>query len=495
MENDELRRKIQAHPEIQKCSEGPFSRAFLRGRAWINTRTLDTVCYKWIHETHSLVELICNYLLTKDERNEVFPSNYDLGSLQKLNTASTRTARVSEYLKAAYERDPKPLLKSVKEDIKAWTGYDFKDYCEVDNSIATKVLCAIYEFRVLIYPRLTSLLENPTSEDKYSSEFRSAWPVEIDGTSADKARSIVSTISDLKAMMTFQMSREDDDLRRLMLLLQSQFESRTFPDVLSTMKGYRVAKEQSMRRVHQYLPKGPGARVGRLDRVLFVHLTLLEIEHKRYATDALVEFLKTDDSIPALKSLELCREWLYDEGEFDDQTIFGLVADITGVLIEQEDWQSYWNCSTLILSMRFVFRNSATLIERFAALVTLVGSSIQQLEYPIWWKGYTSISRRPWLYLKNAMDSLPRLGVTNAIDSIPYGYREFWTQRYYLIVHRCMEAEEVWSDCNTCESNEIRMVVDMFRSTGIDEAIELASDYIQYKVENSLEQTVKIMEN
>jgi hypothetical protein len=495
VDNDELRRQVQGHPEIQQCSEGPFSRAFLRGRAWINVRTLDTMCYKWIHETHSLAELICNYLLTEDERNEVFPSNYDLGSLQKLDAASTRTARVSEYLKAAYKRDPKPLLKSVKEDIKAWTGHDFKDYYQVDNSIATKVLCSIYEFRVLIYPRLTSLLGNPAAEDGYSSEFRSAWPVEIDGASADKARNIVSAISDLKAMMTFQMNRDDDGLRRLMLLLQSQFESRTFPHVLSTMKGYRVAKEQTMRRVHEYLPQGPGARVGRLDRVLFVHLTLLEIEHKRYATDALVEFLKADDSIPVFKSLELGREWLYEEREFDDQTIFGLVADITGVLIEQGDWQFYWNCSTLILSMRFEVRNSVTLIERFAALVTLVGSSIRQLEYPIWWKGYTSISRRPWLYLKNAMDSLPRLGVTDAIDTIPYGYREFWTQRYYLIVHRCMEAEEVWSDCNICASNEIRTVVDMFRSTGIDEAIELASDYIQYKVENSAEQTAKIMAN
>ena len=58
-----------------------------------------------------------------------------------------------------------------------------------------------------------------------------------------------------------------------------------------------------------------------------------------------------------------------------------------------------------------------------------------------------------------------------------------------------MEAEEVWSDCNTCASNEIRMVVDMFRTTGISDAIELASDYIQYKVENSAEQTAKILAN
>ncbi len=495
MDNDELRRQVQAQSEVQQCSEGPFSRAFLRGRAWVHVRTLDTMRYKWVHETHSLVELICNYLLTEDERSEVFPSNYDLGNLHALDAESTRTARVTEYLKAAYQRDPKPLLKSVKEDIKAWTGHDFKDYRDVDDSIAIKVLCAIYEFRVLIYSRLTSLLGSPTSEDGYSSEFRSAWPVEIHGESADKARNIVSAISDLKAMMTFQMGREDHSLRRVMLLLQGQFESRTFPHVLSTMKGYRVAKELAMQKVSEYLPQGPGTEAGRLDRDLFVHLTLLEIEHKRYATDALVGFLKTDDSIPALKSLALGREWLYDESEFNDKTIFGLVADITGVSIEQGDWQSWWDCSTVILSMRFEHSKSATLIERFAALVTIAGASIRQLEYPIWWKGYTSISQRPWLYLMNAVDSLPRLGVSGAIDTIPYGYREFWTQRYFLIVHRCMEAEEVWSDCNTCASNEIRMVVDMFRTTGISDAIELASDYIQYKVENSAEQTAKILTN
>lgn len=451
------------------------------------------MCYKWAHGTNSLVELICNYLLTEDERNEVFPSLYDLGNPHAVNAKKSRTARVSEYLKATYQRDPKSLMKSIKTDIRAWTGHDFKDYFDIDASIATKVLCSIYEFRILIYPRLTSLLKNPTSKDGYSSEFRSAWPVEVDGASADKARNIVSAISDLKAMMTFQMSHEDDSLRCVMQLLKGQFDSRSFPHVLSTMKGYRIAKELVMPQLNEYLPRGPGIMAGRLDRDLFVHLTLLEIEHKRYATDALVEFLKTDDSIPALDSLGLGREWLYGESEFDDQTIFGLVAEITGVSIKQENWQSYWDCSTLVLSMRFEESNNVTLIERFSALVTLAGSSIQQLEYPIWWKGYTSISRRPWLYLMNAVDSLPRLGVSDAIDTIPYGYREFWTQRYFLIVHRCMEAEEVWNNVNTCASNEIRMVVDMFRTTEIDVAIKLASTYIQHKVENSTEQTTKIM--
>tara|TARA_B100001059_G_scaffold174199_1_gene174437 strand:- start:259 stop:1746 length:1488 start_codon:yes stop_codon:yes gene_type:complete len=495
VDNDELRRQIQEQPEIQRCSEGPFSRAFLRGREWVHVRTLDTMRYKWVHETHSLVELICNYLLTENERSEVFPSSYDLGNLHSLDTESTRTARVTEYLIASYQRDPKRLLKSIKEDIKAWTGHDFKDYRKIEDSIAIKVLCAIYEFRVLIYPRLTSLLRTPTSEDGYSSEFRSAWPVEIHGESADKARNIISAISDLKAMMTFQMGREDDGLRRVMLLLQGQFESRTFPHVLSTMKGYRVAKDLALRTLSEYLPLGPGTAIDRLDRDLFVHLTLLEIEHKRYATDALVRFLKADESIPALKSLELGREWLYDESELNYQNIFGLVADITDVSIEQGGWQSWWNCSTLILSMRFEQSERVTLIERFAALVASAGASVRQLEYPIWWKGYTSISQRPWLYLMNAVESLPKLGVSCAIDTIPYGYREFWTQRYFLIVHRCMEAEEVWSDCNACASNEIKMVVDMFRTTGINKAIELASGYIRHKVENSAEQTAKIMAN
>lgn len=120
-------------------------------------------------------------------------------------------------------------------------------------------------------------------------------------------------------------------------------------------------------------------------------------------------------------------------------------------------------------------------------------TSVQKLEYSIWWKGYKTISQRPWYYLKTAVESLSEAGGVGVIDMIPYGYREFWSQRYYLIVHRCLEAEEVRIDCNACASDEIRMVVEMFRTTDLSAAIQQASVYIQAKVENSRTQSSKIL--
>lgn len=493
MDVDKLRKQVEERPEVQKCPEGPFSRTFLRGRAWIQVRTLDTTAYRWINNTQSLVELISNFLLTDDERNAVYPSPYDLGNPMPLDVGSTRPGRVSAYLQETHRRESKPLVKSIKNDIKQWTGHEFKAYYDFDPSIATKVLCSIYEFRAMNYPRLTSLLEGPKPGQSYSSEFRSAWPIETNGESADKAREIVAVVADLKAMMTFQMGCEHDDLKQVMLLLQCQFESRSFPHVLSTLKGYRPVKEKVMRALRELLPAAQGTPAERLDQVLFVHLTLLEIEHKLYATDALVEFLKTDTSIPSLQPLGLGKEWLYNESEYSDYKIFELLSDITGIDIEQQHWQFYWDCSTLVLTMRFQETMEISLLERFAALVTFLGAPVQELEYPIWWKGYKSISQRPWYYLKKAVEGLPIAGVEEALDTIPYGYRELWSQRYNLIVHRCLEAEEVWVDCNACASDEIRMVVEMFRTTDIKTATTQASVYIQTKVDNSQLQTAKIL--
>ncbi|SFL49947.1 hypothetical protein SAMN04244574_04498 [Azotobacter beijerinckii] len=451
------------------------------------------MAYKWINNTQSLVELISNFLLTDDERNAVYPSRYDMGNLLPLDADSARPVRVSAYLLNAFRREPKPLIRSVKDDIKQWTSHEFKAYYDFDPSIATKVLCSIYEFRVFNYPRLTSLLEGPKPSKNYSSEFRSVWPFDANGGAAEKAREIVAVVADLKAMMTFQMGRDHVDLKQVMLLLQCQFESRSFPHVLSTLKGYRPVKGQVMWALRGLLPKGQGTAIGRLDQALFIHLTLLEVEHKLYATDALVEFLKTDISIPSLQPLELGREWLYSENKYTDYQIFELLSDIAGISIERQHWQLYWNFSTLVLAMRFQEAEEISLIERFAALVTVSGATVQGLEYSIWWKGYKSISQRPWYYLKNAVESLPEAGVVGAIDTIPYGYREFWSQRYSLIVHRCLEAEEVWVDCNACASEEVRMVVEMFRTSDISTAIQQANVYIQAKAENSRAQSAKIL--
>lgn len=493
MDVDKLREQVKRQPELQNCSEGPFSRAFLRGHAWIQVRTLDTTAYKWVNSTQSLVELISNFLLTDDERKAAYPSPYDMGNPIPLDAGSIRPGRVSAYLQETHRRESKPLVKSIKNDIKQWTGHEFKAYYDFDPSIATKVLCSIYEFRAMNYPRLTSLLEGPKPGQSYSSEFRSAWPIETNGESADKAREIVAVVADLKAMMTFQMGCEHDDLKQVMLLLQCQFESRSFPHVLSTLKGFRPVKEKVTQVLRELLPTAQGTVAERLDQALFVHLTLLEIEHKLYATDALVEFLKTDTCIPSLQPLGLGKEWLYNESEYSDEKIFELLSDIAGTNIEQQHWQFYWDCSTLVLSMRFQEAAEISLIERFAALVTFLGAPVQELEYPIWWKGYKSISQRPWYYLKNAVVSLPDVGVEGALDTIPYGYREFWSQRYNLIVHRCLEAEEVWVDCNACASEEIRMVVEMFRTMDIKKATQQASVYIQTKVDNSHFQTAKIL--
>lgn len=463
-----LRALVQHRPEVQKCLAGPFSQTFLRSHAWIQVRTIDTMPYNSIYNTQTLVELISNFLLTDNERKEVYPSQYQMGNLDPLQASSARLVHAYTYLWNEFKREPKPLIRSIKNDIKQWTGHEFKAYYEFDKSISTKVLCSIYEFRISNYPRLTSLLEAPQPCKSYSSEFRSMWPFSADGESTEKAREIVAAVADLKSMMTFQMKHYHDDLKQVLFLLQCHFESRNFPHVLSTMKGYRPIKEKVIRELSRLLPRGRGTTIERLDKVLFVHLTMLEIEHKRYATDALVEFLKTDSSIPSLKKpLELGREWLYNENKFTDHQIFELLSDITGIIIEQPQWQLYWDFSTLVLGMRFQEAVDISLIERFAALVTVVGIPVQRLEYSIWWKGYKSISQRPWYYLSNALEILSEAGVSRAIDTIPYGYREFWSQRYSLILHRCLEAEDVWVICNICASEEIRMVLDMFRTTDI----------------------------
>lgn len=491
---EKLREQVQEQPEVQQCPEGPFSRAFLRGHARIGVRTLDTMAYKWPKNSQSLVELIVNYLLTDDERGMVFPSAYDMGNRQILDSESTRPARISEYLQVLFTgRAPKPLLKSVKDDIKQWTGHEFRAYWAFDRSIATKVLCGLYEFRAWNRPTLTSLLQRLEPARSFSSEFRSAWPFTSDGESARKAREIVAVVADLKAMMTFQMGSDHDHMRQVLLLLQCQFETRSFPHVFSTLKGYRPMKAQVIQELTTWLPQGSAKAAGRLDQALYIYLTLLEIEHKLHATDALVEFLSTDSSIPVLTNLEPSGELLYDENEIDAHQIFDGLESITGIHIERQERQFYWNCSSLVLAMSLRVSEEISLVERFSALAAVSGTRVQELEYPIWWKGYKSISQRPWFYLTSAVEALSENTIDSVIDTVPYGYREFWAQRYSLIVHRALRAEEVWLDCNYCASEEIRMVVEMFRSMDADVAVQHADAYIQMKIDNSRRQSDKIL--
>ncbi|MDT3716701.1 hypothetical protein QVM48_16950 [Pseudomonas soli] len=494
MDVEQLRQQVQQQSEIQACLEGPFSRKFLRDRSWIHVRTLDTIAYKWPGNAQSLVELIVNNLITDIERIEIFPSPYDMGSHHQLTPENTRPARVMSYLKSFPEnREPKQTLKSISDDIKSWTGYDIKAFREVDSSITAKVLCALYEFRLRVRPTLTSLLKTPRAGDGYSSEFRSTWPFVATGESTNKAWDIVATVADLKAIMTFQMGPEHNELRWVMLLLQLQFESRSFVNPLVLLKGYRGVKHDTICKLKEMLPIVLGTTPARLDVALYVHLTLLEIEHKLYAADALVEFLKADNSIPILQSLELGKEWLYDESEYPASTIFALVFDITGIEVGNEHKEFYWHCSTLVLTMRFQESNAVTMVERFSALVSVLGARVQEIEYPIWWKGYTGVSTRPWHYLRKAVEGLSETGVMGAVDTIPYGYREFWAQRYSLVLHRGMEAYEMWEDSNECASHEIRLVIDMFRAADIDAAINIASSYIREKVDNAAIQAAKIL--
>ncbi|VVN21254.1 hypothetical protein PS639_05957 [Pseudomonas fluorescens] len=101
-------------------------------------------------------------------------------------------------------------------------------------------------------------------------------------------------------------------------------------------------------------------------------------------------------------------------------------------------------------------------------------------------RGHQSICLRPWYYLKKAVDGLAETDVVGAIDTIPYGYREFWAQRYNLVLHLCMESKEIWEDGNNCASEEVRNIIQMLRTTSIDDAVRLAGLYIEEKFEQRL---------
>lgn len=81
-----VRAQIRNRQDIQSCAAGPFSREFLRGRKWIHVRTHDSMDYQWVNNTQSLVELITNFLLTIDECKAVYPSLYDMGNTNSLDT-------------------------------------------------------------------------------------------------------------------------------------------------------------------------------------------------------------------------------------------------------------------------------------------------------------------------------------------------------------------------------------------------------------------------
>lgn len=496
MDTQLFRKLIEQDPAVQKCGISPYTRQFLLGPCCVEQRTTDTGRTLGHGYSRTVVETVVNELITDEERALIFPSAYCLGSRIPLQADSQQARAVLNHLCEAHGTyDPQEKVKAIKTDIKAWTGFGFEDFRKVEGSVATKVLCMLYRFRTDIYSRLSSLLKSPRDGGGTASfEFRDAYPLKVEGQSSGFARRNVAYIADLKANMSFEMGREYEQLRQILDRFQACFESRVFLPIILVAKGWRPASSQVKNKIDELLPLGLEKRPARLDVELFLALTLLELEHRLVATDALVEFLGSPQAeIPLSSVPEPIAAFLWPPSQYTYRDVRALVTQISGLTADNASFQEAWELSGVVLMLSGKDGDTHLyFIERVAAILSVLGKGIRHLDYKSKWKGWTETSTKPWYYLMKAKKAVERGDLQAAVGGMPHAYREFWFQRYMRVLYLCVGEEGIWKNGNADNSYEIGRVIEVFRSHSIADAIAHIQTYLRFKASSSQAQSVKV---
>jgi hypothetical protein len=485
---------IEKSTATQRGDVSPYSREFLFDDRFIALRTIDGGRILGADYARTVLETVVNTLITGEERRAAFPSPYELGSRVSIPPDAQKTQKVLDYLHSIYDHDPQDRIKSIKQAIRIWTGFGFQCFFDIDGSIATKVLCALYRFRTNNYSRLSSLLEPPRRRGRFSFEFRDAYPSRGSGRSYELARRNVSYIADLKARMTFEMTGDHEELRQILERLLIDFENRYFVPPLVVAQGWRLKSDAARSVICELLPLGARCKPARLDVELFIMLTLLEIEHRLLATDELVSFMASEEAKIPIATVPIpSSDWFLPPERYRFHTVQALVEHITALRFPESDFREAWNVSDVLLALTGVPDESGPrLLRRVAAIISVAGEDIRTLNYETWWQGQTEISVRPWHYLTAAAKTGHAGNWRQAINDMPYGYREFWFQRFHCVLYRCMQAEQIWSEGNANASFEIQRVIALFRTHDLDKALELARRYIHHKEKNSAMQNEMI---
>lgn len=383
MDVQAFRKLIEQEPVVQKCGISPYTHDFLLGRAYVAQRTTDIPRILGGGEyPRSVVEVVVNELIAEEERAQIFPSAYCLGSRLPLQSEDQKTRSVLNYLSEfPGADDPQDKVKAIKADIKKWTGFGFEDYRKVEGSIATKVLCALYRFRTNIYPRLSSLLKSPRHGGKASFEFRDAYPLKVDGRSSEFAKRNVTYIADLKANMTFEMGSEYDELRETLDLLLTFHEAREFVPLNLVAEGRQPDKQSRIRVIIcELLPVGSDKRPARLDVELFLTLTLLQLEHRLIATDAMVELLRSPQAeIPLSSVPEPNASYFCLPPKYTYHCVWDSVMQISGITLDNPSFAEAWKLSDIVCVLSGSVPRDFMFIERVAAILCVLGQGIRHL--------------------------------------------------------------------------------------------------------------------
>ena len=489
MDIQSFRKLVEQDPAVQKRGISPYTRQFLLGSCCVEQRTTDAGRALGPGYSRTVVETVVNELITDEERALIFPTAYCLGSRIALQPDDQQAKAVLNHLSETHgAEDPQDKVKAIKTDIKAWTGFGFEDFRKVEGSVATKVLCMLYRFRTDIYSRLSSLLKSPRDRGGTASfEFRDAYPLKVEGRSSGFAKRNVAYIADLKANMSFEMGREYEQLRQILDHFLACFESRVFLPIILVAKGYRPNSLKIKYKIDELLPPGLEKRPARLDVELFLALTLLELEHRLIATDALVEFLGSPQAeIPLSSVPEPTPAFLLPSSQYTYRDVRALVTQITGLTADNASFQEAWELSSVVLMLSG--RDGEPhlfFIERVAAILSILGKGIRHLDYKSKWKGWTETSTKPWHYLMKAKKTVEIADLRAAIGGMPHAYHEFWFQRYMRVLYLCVGEEGIWRKGNADASYEIGRVIEVFRSHSLDDATAYIQNYLQFKSANA----------
>lgn len=452
----------------------PFSREYLLGNEYYKQRTVSNRVIGSDYSTNQ-IETVVNLLITPKERGDIFPSPYDLGSLIPLEAKLKAQSMIFTYLNKTYhDSDPSDLVKAIKKGIKVITGFPFTMFMDVDGSVAIKVLCTLYRYQQN-YQQFFSLLQRPESIKKASFEFRDAYPLQERTGLAERN---VSLIADLKSNLTFEMRGDwAEQLKSFFYHLPGRLENTDMWFELAVKNDWLKTRdnslfEKAMQLVSDVLPSGNKAIPERLDKQLYIDLSILELEHRLQANTELFKFVLSEFEFEIHRLTALADRPDLHGHDYQPSDVRALVESALSVHISDEQFDKAYALSEAILNLQKVrciagSSDKESLIERVASIICIAGDRISQLRYKPYWKGQKNITGL-------LLPTLNKYLKDKSWQSHPEAHLEFWRLRYNYILHCCLGWGEVWIGQNKFALHLDKRLIECIRTNEFNLAMKYA---------------------